>query len=48
MRWAGVGVGALYPNFLSKADDQASPEGILGQELWNTAERASEKGMRGG
>ena len=38
MRWAGVGVGALYPNFVLKGDDQASPEGALGKELWSVGE----------
>ena len=35
MRWAGVGVGALYPNFVAKGDDQTSPDTPLGKALWN-------------
>ena len=34
MRWTGVDVGAFYPTFVSKADDQASPDGELGALLW--------------
>lgn len=34
MRWTGVDVGAFYPTFVSKADDQTSLDGELGTLLW--------------